>query len=191
MNTPPPEDIPADIAALIRLGTITEVDLSAATCKVRYGDPDDAEPGESPAIRWLTFRAGQTRIWSPPSIGEQVLLLAPDGQLGNAVAIAGVVQDAFPPAGSTRAELIAFEDGATISYDPEAHALKASLPGGATAEIDAPGGITLRGPVTIVGDVAIQGKVDATQDVRASGISLKSHLHGGVASGSQKTLLPE
>lgn len=197
IGQPAPEDIPADLATLIRIGTVTAVDLAAARCRVRYGDPDDDDPGESPMIRWLTPRAGQTRVWSPPSVGEQVILLSPDGQIGGAVALCGLVQNAFPPLGSTLAEAIEFADGARLTYDPEASALTAILPAGATAEIEAPGGITLRGPVMIEGDVTIQGAVDVSQtvtaatDVTAAGISLVDHLHGGVQSGSAKTAPPE
>lgn len=194
---PAPEDIPADLATLIRVGSVTEVDLAAARCRVRYGDPDDDDPGETPMIRWLAARAGLTRIWSPPSVGEQVILLSPDGQIGGAVALCGLVQDAFPPLGSTTAEMIEFADGARVTYDPEAGALTAILPAGATAEIEAPGGITLRGPVMIEGDVTIQGAVDVSQtvtaatDVEANGISLVDHIHAGVASGMAKTAPPE
>ncbi|WP_066530455.1 phage baseplate assembly protein V [Erythrobacter sp. CCH5-A1] len=192
-----PEDIPADLATLIRIGTVTAVDLAAARCRVRYGDPDDDDPGETPMIRWLTPRAGQTRVWSPPSVGEQVILLSPDGQIGGAVALCGLVQNAFPPLGSTLAEAIEFADGARLTYDPEASALTAILPAGATAEIEAPGGITLRGPVMIEGDVTIQGAVDVSQtvtaatDVVADGISLVDHIHGSVQAGSAKTAKPE
>ncbi|WP_296811303.1 hypothetical protein, partial [Thiocapsa sp.] len=35
-----------------------------------------------------------------------------------------------------------YADGAVIEYDRAAHALKATLPGGGTAEVTAPGGIT-------------------------------------------------
>ena len=196
-GAPQAEDIPADLAALIRIGTVTSVDLAQARCTVRYGDPDDEDPGETPPIRWLTGRASNTRSWSPPSVGEQVVLLAPDGQIGNAVALPGIVQDAFPPPGSTTTELIEFADGAVVSYDPEAHALRATLPAGGTAEIDAPGGITLRGPVAIEGalsvseDVAVAGQVDAQGDVVGDGVSLRSHVHSGVAAGSAKTLKPD
>lgn len=192
-----PEDIPADLATLVRIGTVTAVDLPAARCRVRYGDPDDDDPGETPPIRWLTPRAGQTRIWSPPSIGEQVILLSPDGQVGAAVALCGLVQNTFPPLGSTTAEMIEFADGARLTYDPESSALTAHLPAGGTAEIDAPGGITLRGPVMIEGDVTIQGAVDVSQtvtaatDVVAAGISLVDHVHGGVQAGAAKTAKPE
>ena len=195
--TPQPEDIPADIAGLVRIGTVASVDLAAARCVVRYGDPEDDAPAQTSPIRWLAPRAGLTRIWSPPSVGEQVLLLSPDGQVGAAVAVMGLVQDAFPPLGSTTAEMIEFADGARITYDAEAGELKAILPAGATAEIDAPGGITLRGNVTIEGDVSITGKVDvsetltAADDVIADGISLTDHIHGAVKAGTDKSGKPE
>lgn len=182
------EDIPADLSELIRIGVIASVDLAAATCTLRYGDPDDDDGGaETPPIRWLAPRAGKTRIWSPPSVGEQALLLAPDGQLAGAVALVGIWQNDFPPPADTLAELIEFEDGARIGYDPVAHALTAILPDGATALVEAPGGITLRGDVTIEGDVSLNGAMTATGDVTADGISLKTHKHGEVQSGGSQT----
>lgn len=192
-----PEDIPADVAELIRFGTVIAVDLVEARCQVRYGDPDDDQGGAVTAmIRWLAPRAGMTRVWSPPSVGEQVLLLAPDGQIGNAVALTGIVQDAFPAAGNSLAELISFSDGAQIRYDPESHALAAILPAGGTAQIDAQGGITLRGDVTIEGNVAMTGTLTAAEDVLADGdvkagaISLKNHKHSGVQAGGAQTGTP-
>jgi phage baseplate assembly protein V len=183
----PQEDIPADIASLIRIGTVLSVDLAEARCIVRFGDPDDQEPAQTGPIRWLSPRAGLTRVWSPPSVGEQVLLLCPDGQIGAAVAITGIVQDAFPPLGSTTAEMIEFEDGAKITYDPEAHELVAVLPAGGTVDITADGGITLRGDVTIEGNLAVTQTVTADEDVIADGISLKTHKHGQVQAGSAQS----
>lgn len=182
------EDIPADLSDLIRMGTVTSVDLAAATCIVRHGNPDDEDGGaETPPIRWLSLRAGQTRAWSPPSVGEQAIVLAPDGQIAGAVALVGVYCDAFPPPGSTLAELIEYADGAVIGYDPENHALTALLPDGATALVEAPGGLTIRGPVTIEGDVTLTGRMDASEDVTADGVSLKNHKHGQVQSGTAQS----
>lgn len=187
-----PEDIPARLGELLRVGVVAEVNLAQARCRVRYGDPDDAGGGATtPWIRWLTPRAGQTRVWSPPSVGEQVLLLAPDGQIGAAVAIPGIVRDAFPPLGSTATEMIEFADGARLSYDPEAHQLVADLPDGASATITSPGGLTIdaAGGITLRGDVAIEGAltvsetVTATGDVTGDGVSLSSHTHAGVTTG--------
>lgn len=198
----PQEDIPADIASLIRIGTVLSVDLAEARCIVRFGDPDDPEPAQTGPIRWLSPRAGLTRVWSPPSEGEQVLLVCPDGQIGAAVAITGIVQDAFPPLGSTTAEMIEFADGAKITYDPEAHELLAVLPAGGTVDVTADGGITLRGDVTIegnlttngdaaiTGDVTVDKTLTADEDVVGGGISLKTHKHGQVQAGSAQSGVP-
>lgn len=176
------EDIGLDPSELIRMGTIASVDLAAGTCTVRFGNPDDDDGGATtPPIRWVAARAGGTRTWSPPSMGEQVVLLVPDGQIAAAVALLGIHQDAFPPAGSTLAEVTVYEDGARIGYDPESHALTAVLPAGGTALLEAPGGVTIRG------DVTIDGTVTVSDDVVASGISLTKHKHGNVQSGASQT----
>jgi phage baseplate assembly protein V len=182
------EDIPADLSDLIRMGSVASVDLAAGTCTIRYGDPDDEDGGaETPPIRWIAIRAGKTRSYSPPSIGEGAVLLAPDGQLAGAVALLGVPSDAFPLPGATLAELVEYDDGAVIGYDPENHALTAILPAGATALVEAPGGLTIRGPVTIEGDVTLTGRMDAGEDVTADGVSLKTHKHGDVQAGAAQS----
>jgi len=191
MMKQPNEDIPLDPSTLIRIGVVKSVDHGTAKCVVRYGDPDDEDGGaETPPIRWAHARAGGTRTWSPVSVGEQVLLLSPDGQFGNAVAIGGITQDSAPAPGSDETELILFKDGARIAYDPNAHALSAILPDGATAHIEAPGGLSIKGPVSIEGDVTITGKATASDDVVASGVSLKNHVHSGVQAGGAQSGKP-
>lgn len=186
---PAEEDIPLDPSTLIRLGQISEITLSPPRCKVRFADPEDGDGGETPSIRWLALRAGKTRIWSPPSVGEECVLLCPDGQIGNGVALLGLNNNTNPAPGSTLAELIEFDDGAVISYDPESHALSAILPSGATALIEAPGGLTIRGPVSIEGTLTATGDITGA-DVLAGGISLKSHKHSGVQGGTAQTGIP-
>lgn len=176
----PQEDIPADVSELIRLGTIASVTFTPPRCTVTYGDDEDGE-AETPPIRWLMLRAGDTQDWSPPTVGEQVVLLVPDGQIAAAVALLGLVQDDFPAVGDGLTEVRQYKDGARISYDPEAHALSVTLPDGGTAEIIAPGGLTIQG------DVTVQGKVTVSDDVVAAGISLKGHKHTGVAAGTAQS----
>lgn len=163
---------------MIRLGTVAAVDLAAARCTVQTGDI------LTDWIPWLAPRAGATRIWSPPSVGEQVLLLSAEGSAESAVALLGIYSDAKPAPDNSLNELIRFSDGAQISYDPAAHALVATLPAGGTAAITAPGGIT------ITGDVLVNGKLTATNDVLAGSISLKTHKHGGVQAGGAQTGVP-
>jgi phage baseplate assembly protein V len=186
----PPEDIQPDVAELIRIGSVTSVDLAAGRCIVRYGDPDDESGGaQTPPIRWLAM-AGETACWSAPSVGEQVLLLTPDGQIAASVALRGIYCNAFPAPASDQSTLLLFGDGARLRYDPESHALEAILPAGATATIEADGGITLRGDVVIEGNVTMSGTLEAEGDVLAGEISLTGHRHGGVQAGGAQSGLP-
>ena len=170
------DDIPATLGEL-RYGTIASVDLASARCTVAAGDLT------SGPVRWIEVRAGATRTWSPPTIGEQVLLICPEGDLAAGIVLRGIFSAANPPAGNSLRELIEFADGAVLAYDPQAQHLDIALPAGAT--------------VAIVGDVAITGKlvvsetIAAAGDVTGDGVSLAHHLHGQVQAGGAKTGQPE
>ena len=179
-----PDDDEAALGELIRFGTIAEVDLAAGRCIVSSGDVRTAP------IRWLQIRAGATRIWSPPSVGEQVLLLAPEGDLAAAIALLGLSSAANPPAGDSLRELLLYEDGSVLAYDPETHLLEAHLCAGGQLRIVADGGVQILGDVSITGNVQVTGQVEATTDVKGGGISLKSHKQGGVQAGGAQTGTP-
>ncbi|WP_121120096.1 phage baseplate assembly protein V [Croceibacterium ferulae] len=177
---------------VVQIGVIASVDHAAGTCTVIIGD---LTTGDLP---WLAGRAGGVKIWSPPSVGEQVLVLCPEGDLALGVVLSGLPSDANPaPSASVDLVLIEMPDGATLSYDHAAHALAAALPAGGTATVDAPGGLTINADVTIngrtimKGDATVDGRLAASTDVTAAGISLKSHLHSGVQTGGAKTRPPE
>lgn len=184
-----PEDITMDPASLIREGIVASVDLAAARCTVRIGDPDEEEI-ETPPLRWLGGRAGATNIWSPPSEGEQVVLLCPEGEIATGIVLTGVSYDAFPPAGASLEEIITFGDGARIAYNPETHVLTAELPAGATANITAER-INITGTVAIDGDVTVTGTLTADTDVVGGGKSLKGHKHLGVTAGGGVSGVPQ
>lgn len=180
------DDDPNDtIGGLIRYGIVASVDLAAARITVTIGDI------ETQPVRWLHGPHGATRVWSPPSAGEQVLLICPEGDIEGAIALRGVSFQSFPPVGDSTRELIKFEDGAVIAYDPDAHALEAVLPDGATVSIVAPGGVTIDADVRITGNLQVDGEIHADGDIVADAISLKSHKHGGVQGGAAKTAVPE
>ena len=179
------DDLSGRLGELIRYGTVASVDLVARRVIVRAGEI------ETDDIRWLATAAGKTRAWSPPSVGEQVLLLCPEGDIAGAIALRGVECDAFPLPGDSLRELISYEDGAELAYDPETHTLDVTLPESATVNIHA-GAITIVAPdgVSIDGDVAINGILTASDDVVGGGKSLKGHRHGGVQAGGAQTGAP-
>lgn len=180
MNRARTDEADFDPSELIQIGTVQSVDLPAARCIVAVGDT------ESPPLAWIESRMGDTRIWSPPSVGEQVLLICMDGELGGGIVLRGIPSDAFAPAGSTTEEAMLFKDGARLSYDPEAHKLTARLPGGSTIDVTADT-VAIKGKVAIDGDVTVTGKLTADDDVIGGGKSLKDHKHGGVQAGAAQS----
>lgn len=175
-----PEDTPTDPDALIRVGVVTSVDLAQATCTVTLDD----DGAETHGIPWLHARMGDTKVWCPPSVGEQGLVVCPGGEIGAAVFVGGLHSSTYPPPIDEATPLLRFADGATLSYDPVAHELLMQLPSGGTTVLVSDGGIDL------VGDVAITGTLTASVDVIADGKSLKSHRHPGVTAGSAQTGAP-
>jgi phage baseplate assembly protein V len=172
---------PADTQRLIgdiaRLGTVASVDLAAGTAQVDVGE---LRTGDIP---WLTFRAGATRTWSPPSVGEQVLVLSPEADTAAGLIVGGLSSDAHPAPASDGSMLVQYQDGASIGYDPERHALTAKLPAGATVLIEAEGGLHFTGDLTVDGDIRSTGTVTADGDVKAGTVSLKTHRHTAVQTG--------
>ena len=61
------------------------------------------------------------------------------------------------------------------------------LASGGVANIVAPGGIKITGPVTIDGDVAVTGEVTASEEGTFNNIPVSTHLHTGVQSGGSET----
>lgn len=170
---------------VVQLGTVVSVDHDEATCTVAIGD---LVTGDLP---WLTWRAGRVTIWAPPSVSEQCAVLAPEGDLAGGLVLPGLWSNANPaPSNDPDLFLIAFDDGAVISYHMADHALTVTLPAGGTAQVDAPGGLTINADVTINGNVQIEGKATATEDVVGGGISLKTHKHSGVAAGTAQSGTP-
>lgn len=169
------------IGNLARVGVIDSVDLAAGKAVVRFGDE------LTPPIDWM-MSAGDTRIWLPPTVGEQVQVLACEGDMEQAVIMGGLPSSIFAPLFLGTTVAIQFKDGAVIKYDPESHRLYFDLPG--SAVITAPSGAVLNCDVEIQGDLKATGTITADGDVKAGDISLKNHPHGGVATGQGVTGKP-
>lgn len=165
---------------LIRLGTIAVVDPKPPRCRVKTGG---LTTGWLP---WFAVRAGEDREWDMPSVGEQCVVFSPSGDPAVGVVFVGFYSDAFPALDdSPTRHRRSYRDGAVLDYDTASHTLSAFLPEGGKVKIQAPGG------VTILGDVTITGLVTVSEDVVSAGISLVKHVHGGVQSGGGTTGAPQ
>ncbi len=165
---------PADTLRLLgdlaREGVVESVNLSAGTARVRFGDLITGD------IPWLSPRAGKTRIYAAPSIGEQVVVLSPEGRTSAAIIIGSLSSDQHPHPADDESVVLEFEDGAWLGYDPVEHSLIARLPAGSFVQVTAD-------DIYLRGNVHVDGQITATGDVVGAGKSLKGHVHLNVQPG--------
>ena len=154
--TMPTDEPDGDIGELLQIGLIHSVDLQAATCTVEI----DGE--ESAPLPWLEASMGKLRIWSPPAVGEQVVVLAMEGEIGSGIVLRGLPSDRYPVAGSGEEFAMIWEDGTRIAYDPETKKLTATLASGGKVELTAE-------DVAITGNTQITGNLDITGDLNVGG----------------------
>lgn len=190
---------------LIRLGTVTEV---------QHGQPSSVrvKTGEL-TTNWIPFmahRAGSIKTWSPPSVGEQVVLMAPGGDLVSAIALTGVYSDDLSePSSSPNEHVITFPDGARMQYDHGSGAM--SITGIKSLTIDVSdsteivcpnnrivGKLTvtdvfeyqsgMTGSGGAAGKTTIRGDVTHVDgDLSSNGIVVHDHGHEGVIKGGDIT----
>ena len=168
--------MPRLIGDLIREGVV--IARNGALCRVRIGDI------ETPDIPWLAGRAGKATIWSPPSIGEQVIVLCGEGDLARAIVLPGLFSDVHPAPAADDSFHVTFDDGCWIGYDPAKGEAMVALGDGTRFEV-APG------KVRITADVEVTGKITATDDVIGGGKSLKDHKHTLVQPGQGVSGAPQ
>ena len=199
---------------LIRLGTIAEV--NGAKARVRLGPNLITE-----WLKWATPRAGSTRTWSAPTVGEQVIVFSPGGDLTRGIIVPALYSQAFDaPESSDTIHTTHYSDGAVLQYDHAAHALTATLPGGTatitadkvtsnapsticTGDLTVMKNLTVNGTTALNGGVnakagaaggvamAVQGTIKASEDVLAGAISLAKHAHSGVRAGGDQSGGPQ
>ncbi|CFQ86608.1 baseplate assembly protein V [Yersinia frederiksenii] len=163
---------------LIRIGTVAEVDLDNALCRVATGD------NTTGWLNWLTLRAGQSRSWWAPSEGEQVLILSLGGELDTAFVLPGIFSDDFPPpSASANGLYLSFPDGATLHYEPDSGELLAD--GIKTAVIKASESVNATAPnITCAASVKIlldTPEVECTNNLTTATLNVKK---GGQMSGN-------
>lgn len=181
---PPIAEILRLLQNLIRFGTVAQI---------QHGDSQ-----QQPRVRvavgkilttwlpWSARRAGETSDWDPPTIGEQVVVLSPGGDMAAGVVLPAIYSDAHvPPSNSPTEHIRCYPDGAVVSYDHGAHALNVVLPEGGTAHLIAPAKVTVKSreieldatATTITGTCTVQGLL-----TYQSGMAGKSNGSGAAAS---------
>jgi phage baseplate assembly protein gpV len=150
------------IANMFNVGVVTALDAGATAARVRIGDL------VTPPLPVMALRAGGMQVWWMPTAGEQVVVAAPSGDLAQGVIV-----------GSIHA-------GNAPGSDPDVPVI--DLRGG---KLEFRGDIEMTGKLTVTGPIDVTGDVTCDADVVASGISLTTHIHGGVIPGGGSTGGPQ
>lgn len=129
MNTLSPES-ERRINNIVNLGIVTDVNHDDSSCRVRI-DGNETD--------WLPFggvRLGNVKIWNPPSVGEQVMVVSENGELDTAVVTGSFDFDNHPmPSANPNSIEMHCKDGAVFSYDHSTHKLDIRLPNESTTNI--------------------------------------------------------
>lgn len=138
------------MANLFRIGRVAEVNRTTGRVKVAFQGVTTAW------LPWMTGRAGAVKDWNPPSVGEQVVVCSPSGEIGAGFIMPGSIN---------------YDDQA--APDSRENVQKITLPAGGAYEISV-GGMTL---VLAGGKLTLNGSIEVTGDVKAGTISLRNHTH--------------
>lgn len=172
----------------IQTGTIIEADYSIARVRVKAGAL------ETTWLPWVTNRAANGKTWWAPDVGEQVLLLCPNGSPEIGVVMPAIYQTAHPaPETNRKTAKAVFEDGTTVLHDSENHVLTINVAGSGAkfhlisagdGEINCTGNLAIKAAgITIErtdagGQVAVIGPVEQTGgDFTSDGVSVQHHTH--------------
>ena len=175
---------------VIRLGTILAVDPTASRCKVML----DTELITT-WLPWMTQRAAlDAATWWAPSLGEQVVVLSPSGELSVAVVLPSLNQALMPPPGDNPLEHVTrYGIGTTVKVNTLTGAVEVVTPGplkatALSAEITAPtvtvtGAVTVTGPLTVSGPIACAA-ITATGALTAPSLAVAGPVTAGSVASS-------
>lgn len=129
------------VGGIVQVGTVVSINNAKATARVRIGDLETMD------VPVMQLRSGAIKIHWMPSVGEQVTLAAPSGDLARAF-----VMGSLPIEGN--------------AVGPSADAPTMDLGGGTLRLI---GNLFIDGTVTVTGDVIAAG-ISLTQHIHPESV---------------------
>lgn len=150
---------------LIRVGLVIETNPSRL--KVKIGD------NTSGWLPWLTQRTGDCVTWWKPSVGEQVMVLSPSGELNNGVVLPAIYTKNQPTLNANE-HMTIYKDGTKVSYDYEQKKLLINCVGDVevvaakTLKVEFNGQIDIKTPVQV--------KIDAPNTICTGNLMVQGGL---------------
>lgn len=179
-------DLARRLESLIRTGTIAQVQMAPPRVRVKSGGL------ESNWLPWITFRAGTTRDWDPPTVNEQCVIFSPSGEPAAGLVLVGLNSESIPAPSTSADECVrVYPDGARIRYNHATGALEvtgiktARIQAAQKCTVDCPenevtGNLLVKGKLTVQAGATITGAVEQSGGALSSnGIVLHTHTHPG------------
>ncbi|MCE3232491.1 MAG: Phage baseplate assembly protein [Rickettsiaceae bacterium] len=118
------------VSNLIQIGTVVAANYEHAKLKVKIGDIT------TDWLPWLVTRASNDTSWWAPEVGEQVIVLAPSGELHQAVIMPSIYQSAHPAIDTSEdVSKTVYKDGTTTRYDRDSHLLTVDVNSAGKVEV--------------------------------------------------------
>lgn len=158
------------VRGIHREGTVVEVDPGAGTLRLKLGEGQDGEPYLSARIPYAQT-AGAMKFHNPPSVGQQMMAVSPDGDLRQAVAHPlGFSDDEVSPGSDGGSHVLTLGD---VTMTVKGDGVTISVGGVSVA-------ITASGLAVTGGEVSHNGT--DTGD---------THTHSGISPGPARTGTPK
>ena len=138
------------------------------------------------------LRAGGMQVWWMPTVGEQVVVGAPSGDLARAFVVCSLFAG-NAPSGDVAVPMIDLRGGdmvikgGTVKIEADVKITgKIDVTGNVASEADitAAGGVAVGGASVQAGKMRASGDIETTGDVKAGSVSLNSHTHPGASGGT-------
>lgn len=165
---------------MIRFGTVSIVNNKRGTVKVTFEDLEI----QSEELIVFQGRTTGTKEYKMPVVGEKGLCLIVDnGDSGYYLGSGFSVVNPVPEGADEGKDIKLYKDGTRIEYDEKTSRLYVNCK--KSIEIVCP-------EISIIGDIKIDGNINLTKgDIKADGVSLKTHKTSGVKAGSDISGPPE
>lgn len=159
---------------MMRYGNIHSINSSNDKAKVSFDNGQII----TDFLPWLAGASGDVRIYRVPTVGEQVLLISPAGEMNMGVILCGIFTDDYPaPVSDANVHKIQYVDGGYFEYNFQTGDMNVHATG--NINIISAGSVSITAP----NDVNIQGNLHVSGDVTAGGVSLRHHIHTGDSGG--------
>lgn len=167
-------ELERQLANLLIVGTVSAADYQRARVQVVAGE---LFTGWLP---WLTQRAACDVSYWAPEVGEQVLLLNPQGEPAQGIVLPALYQHKFPALdGRPSVHRVQYNDGAVLEYDRAFNRLTLQLPSAGTVNLVSPAGVRIEGDVFVKGHINATGDItDHTRSMQADRERYNQHQHG-------------